>query len=112
MIVAINGHDQQQKNLVTFQHTQGDCCVVLWLIVVSAAIAVGLCVASAPQTFHRHNKYFAVIMPINGHDQQQRNLATMEYIQGDGCVVLWLIAVSVAIVVVLCVVFAFQTRKI
>jgi hypothetical protein len=49
------------------------CCVV--------AVIVGLCVASARQTFHRHNNFFAVIMAINGHDQQQKTLATMDYLQ-------------------------------
>jgi hypothetical protein len=48
-------------------------------------------VASALQKFHRHNKYFAVIMAINGHDHQQKS-----HTRGGECVL-------VPIVVVLCV---------
>jgi hypothetical protein len=51
-------------------------------------------------------------MAIYGNDQQQTTLATLKHTQGDGCVVLWLIVVSVAIVVVLCVVLALQTRDV
>ena len=54
--------------------------VALRFIVVFVAVIVGLCVASALQTFHRHNNFCAVIMAINGPDQQQKKLATMEYI--------------------------------
>jgi hypothetical protein len=43
MIMAINGHDRQQKKRATLKHTQGDDGVVLWLIVVSVAIVVLLC---------------------------------------------------------------------
>ena len=38
--MAIYGNDQQQTTLATLKHTQGDGCVVLWLIVVSVAIVV------------------------------------------------------------------------
>ena len=57
--------------------------MVLWLIGVFVAIMVLLCVASALQIVHWHNNFFAMIMAINGHDQQQKNLATMEYKQGS-----------------------------
>jgi hypothetical protein len=40
MIMAINGNDQQQTTLATMNHTQGDGCVVLWLIVVLVPIVV------------------------------------------------------------------------
>jgi anti-sigma-K factor RskA len=53
-----------------------------------------------------------MIMAINGHDQQQTTLVTSKHTQGDGCMVFWLIVVSVAIVVVLCVVWALETRDV
>jgi hypothetical protein len=71
-------------------------------------IVIGLCVASVLQKFRRHNNFFAVIMAINGHGQQQKNLATMEYIQGRSMCALWLIVVLVPIVIVLCVASALQ----
>ena len=74
MITAINGHDQQQTKLASLKHTQGDGCVVLWLIVVLVPIVDVLCVAPALQMLHRHNNFFAMVMAINGHDQQQKNL--------------------------------------
>jgi hypothetical protein len=45
-------------------------------------IVVVFCVASALQMLHWRNNFFAMIMAINGHDQQQKKLATMEYLQG------------------------------
>ena len=75
-------------------------------------IAVGLCGASALQMLHFHNTFFAMIMAINGHDQQQKKLAALKHTQGDGRLVLWLIVVSVAIAVVLCVVLSLQTRDV
>jgi hypothetical protein len=69
--------------MTTMAYIQGQGgCVVLRFIVVFVAIVVGLCVASVLQTFHPHDNFFAVIMAINGHGQQQKNLATMDYIQG------------------------------
>jgi hypothetical protein len=53
-----------------------------------------------------------MIMAINGNDQQLTTLATLKHIQGDDCVVLWLIVVLLPIVVVLCVVLALKTRAI
>ena len=52
-----------------------------------------------------------MIMTINSHDQQQKKLATLKHTQGDGCVVLWLIAVLVTIVVVLFVALALQMMR-
>jgi hypothetical protein len=51
-----------------------------------------------------------MIMAINGNDQQPTTLATLKHTKGDGCVVLWFIVVSVAIIVVLFVILALQTR--
>jgi hypothetical protein len=52
-------------------YIQGGGCGVMWFIVVFVAIIFGLCVAATLQMFRRHN-FFAVIMAINGHDQQQK----------------------------------------
>jgi H+/Cl- antiporter ClcA len=96
-----------KKNLQPWNTYSGGEFLVLWLIVVLVPIVVVFFVWLGSANVSLTQQLFCY-----DHDQQQTTLVTSKHTQGDGCMVFWLIVVSVAIVVVLCVVWALETRDV